>query len=168
MKRLLLLLIIFLSACGNDCPPITEALGEPYFELECAWEDPNNPLSPPRQAIWRCGGDVQTPLLTGFVFLELEHTDSLHFCGSDLILESHIEIYDNLVGFLTRDKYDCLHITEDREKGNQFDWSWNDQTNMLQLIWRPEDGPHQMMTLVVEAAEYDTLVKSTVYYTILD
>jgi len=69
-----------------------------------------------------------------------------------------------LIRLLTTDKYDCLHITEDIEKGNQFDWSWDGESNILQLIWRPEDEPQKLITLVIQSAEYDVIIKSTVYY----
>lgn len=166
MYRLCLIIILLLSGCAGDCPaPLPpQDFGSPYFELECSWPDP---ATTERPAIWRCGNDVETPLLAGFVFLELEHSDSLYFCGRDLTLNSGIGVYDNLTRLLTTDKFDCLHITEDKEKGNQFDWNWDNENNILQLIWRPEDDPHKIITLVIPSAEYDVLVKSTVYYKIL-
>lgn len=165
MYRLYLVIILLLSGCIGDCPlPPPQDFGDPYFELDCSWVDPTAASQP---ASWRCGSDVETPLLTGFIFLELEHTDSLYFCGRDLTLNSGIGVYDNLIRLLTTDKYGCLHITEDREKGNQFDWSWSVEANILQLIWRPEDELHKMITLLIEDADYDVLVRSTVYYKIL-
>jgi hypothetical protein len=163
--KVYLIIILLISGCANDCPPPEpQEFGDPYFELDCAWVEPG---TTPQEAIWRCGSDIETPLLTGFIFLELEHADSLYFCGRDLILRSGIEIYDNLVRLITTGKYNCLHITEDIKKGNQFDWSWNNEDNILQLIWRPDDKPHKMITLIIEDANYDVIVKSTVYYKIL-
>ena len=49
-----------------------------------------------------------------------------------------MDVYDNLINYLTKDRFDCLHITEDKNKGNNFDWFWDDK-NILQIIWRPED-----------------------------
>ena len=163
MYKLYLIIILLISGCASDCPPppLPQDFGDPYFELECSWPEPETTERP---AIWRCGNDVETPLLTGFVFLELEHSDSLYFCGRDLILNSGIGVYDNLTRLLTTDKFDCLHITEDKEKGNQFDWSWDPEDSILQLIWRPEEEDHKMITLIIPAAEYDVIVKSTVYY----
>ena len=165
MYRLYLVILLLLSGCAGDCPPPPpQELGDLYFELDCTWVTPD---TTDRSAIWRCGRDVETDLLSGFVFLELEHTDSLHFCGRDLTLNSGIGVYDNLIRLLTTDKYDCLHITEDREKGNQFDWSWEDEGNILQLIWRPEDELHKMITLVLEDSPYDVIFRAPVYYKIL-
>ena len=164
-KLYLIIILLLISGCTDECdPPLDQELGELYFELECSWPDPD---TTERAAIWRCGNDVETPLLTGFVFLELEHSDSLYFCGRDLTLNSGIDVYDNLTRLLTTDKFDCLHITEDREKGNQFDWDWDDERNILQLIWSPENEPQKVVTLVIEDAPYDVIVKSIVYYKIL-
>ena len=161
-KLYLIIILLLISGCTDECdPPLDQELGELYFELDCSWVDPE---SGSRTAIWRCGRDVETALLSGFVFLELEHADSLYFCGRDLTLNSGIDVYDNLIRLLTADKYDCLHITEDLEKGNQFDWSWDNEGNILQLIWRPEEEPHKMMTLVIEKAAYDVIIRSPVYY----
>ena len=162
MYRLYLIIILLLCGCSNDSPPPPPIeFGDPYFELDCTWVDPDDT---DRTAIWRCGSDVETTLLSGFVFLELEHADSLHFCGRGLTLNSGIGVYDNLIRILTADKYDCLHITEDIEKGNQFDWSWDNDGNILQLIWRPEDEAHKMITLIIQSAEYNVIVRSIVYY----
>ena len=162
MYRLYLIVILIISGCASDCPPPPpQEFGDPYLELECSWPDPDTTERP---AIWRCGNDVATPLLTGFVFLELEHSDSLYFCGRDLTLSSGIDVYDNLTRLLTTDKFDCLHITEDREKGNQFDWDWDDERNILQLIWRPENEPQKILTLILEDAPYDVIVRAIVYY----
>jgi len=164
--KLYLIIILLISGCTSDCPPppAPQDFGDPYFELECSWPEPETTERP---AMWRCGNDVETPLLTGFVFLELEHSDSLYFCGRDLILNSGIGVYDNLTRLLTTDKFDCLHITEDKEKGNQFDWSWDNENNILQLIWRPEEDPHKMITLILERATYNTIFRTAVYYKIL-
>jgi len=160
--RLYLIIILLLCGCLNDSPPPPPLeFGDPYFELDCTWVDPGDTG---RAAVWRCGSDVETTLLSGFIFLELEHADSLHFCGRDLTLNSGIGVYDNLIRLLTKDKYDCLHITEDIEKGNQFDWSWDNEGNILQLIWRPEDEAHKMITLIIQSAEYNVIVRSIVYY----
>jgi len=100
--------------------------------------------------------------------LELENAQSLYLCGTNLTLRSGIDMYDNLISYLTRDKFDCLHITEDTNKGNAFDWTWEERSNILQIIWRPEDEPHKMITLVIENQEYNQVVSSPLYYRILN
>ena len=106
-------------------------------------------------------------MLSGFLYLELESSTSLYFCGESLTLRSGIDLYDNLIKFLTNNKYDCLHITEDKQKGNEFDWVWEENINTLQIIWRPEDSPHKMITLVIKEEEYNQVVRSIIYYKIL-
>ena len=103
-------------------------------------------------AIWRCFEEVETELLSGFLYLELENANSLYLCGENLTLRSGIDMYDNLISYITRDKYDCLHITEDTNEGNSFDWFWEESINTLQIIWRPDDE------------EYNQVVRSIVYY----
>jgi hypothetical protein len=132
--------------------------------MDCVWVDPATPIQP---AIWRCSQDIETELINGFLYLELENDTNLWFCGRDLTLSTGIDLYDNLIRFLTRDRYDCLHITEDRQKENEFDWEWVQSTRLLQIIWRPEDDTHKMISIVIQNGEYDEIIKSTVYYKIL-
>ena len=162
-KAYLLLILLFLSACSSDPPSsVAPDYGEVYFHIGCYWPDPAQVLQP---AIWRCFENVETELLSGFLYMELESTTSLYFCGENLTLRSGIGMYDNLISYLTNNKYDCLHITEDKKAGNAFDWLWNENSNTLQIIWRPEDDPNKMLTLVIPASdEYNQVVRSTVYY----
>ena len=161
-KLYLIIILLLISGCSNECvPPPDHQFGELYFELDCAWV---NPASPERSAIWRCSGTLDNDLLRGYVFLELENSESLYLCGTDLILQSGVAIYDNLIELLTKDRFNCLHITEDKTKGNDFDWLWSDSENMLQFIWRPDDESYKVMTLVIEDAAYDVIISSPVYY----
>ena len=161
----LLLIIAFLIGCSDE-PPATIApdYGEIYFHIGCYWPHPAQTLEP---AIWRCFENVETELLSGFLYLELEHATSLYFCGENLTLQSGIAMYDNLITYLTNNKYDCLHITEDKEEGNAFDWLWDPDKNTLQITWRPDEEPHKRLTLVVENNDYNQVVRSTVFYKIL-
>ena len=111
---------------------------------------------------------MDTDLLSGFLYLELESAQSLYLCGTNLTLRSNIDMYDNLISYLTRDKFDCLHITEDTHEGNSFDWVWEESINTLQIIWRPDDAPHKMITLVIENQEYNQVGAAPVYYKILN
>jgi hypothetical protein len=164
-KAYLLLFLILICACDRPDPTdVTSDYGDVYFHIGCYWPDPAQVLDP---AVWRCFENVETELLSGFLYLELESSTSLYFCGENLTLRSGISLYDNLIRILTSNKYDCLHITEDKKKGNEFDWVWEENINTLQIIWRPEDSPHKMITLVIKEEEYNQVVRSVVYYKIL-
>ena len=156
---------MLLTGCLNQCPPPeVDNYGDPYAEINCAWVDPE---APGRLAVWRCFEELQTELLSGFIFLELENPQSLYLCGTDLILTSGVTVYDNLIGLLTEGRYNCIHLTEDTKPGNSFDWTWDDVDNILQFIWRPDDEPHKALTLIIEEADYDVIVRTTIYYKIL-
>ena len=156
--------MLFCACDRPDPPDVTSDYGDVYFHIGCYWPDPVQVLEP---AVWRCFENVETELLSGFLYLELESSTSLYFCGENLTLRSGISLYDNLIRILTNNKYDCLHITEDKQKGNEFDWVWEEDINTLQIIWRPEDSPHKMITLVIKEEEYNQVVRSVVYYRIL-
>jgi hypothetical protein len=161
----LAIIILLISACSDDCiAPTPHDYGDPYAEIDCAWVDPDVEI---RTAVWRCFEDLQTEILSGFVFLELENLESLYLCGTDLILNTGVTVYDNLIGLLTEGRYNCLHLVEDKNLGNSFDWTWNDTTNVLQFIWRPDEDPEKILTLVIADAEYDVIVRTTIYYKIL-
>lgn len=162
MYRAYLLIFLLLCACKADPPvEVIPDYGDVYFYIGCYWPNPAEVLQP---AIWRCFENVETELLSGFLYLELENSNSLYFCGENLTLRSGIGMYDNLITYLTNNKYDCLHITEDKEEGNAFDWFWEESINTLQIIWRPDDEDHKMITLVIKDEEYNQVVRSVVYY----
>tara|TARA_Y100000034_G_C6830089_1_gene374617 strand:- start:278 stop:793 length:516 start_codon:yes stop_codon:yes gene_type:complete len=164
-----ILLLLLLGSCTTDIESDLEPdYGAVYFQLGCYWPDPSDPSSLIQPAVWRCFENVESELLSGFLYLELESINSLYFCGENLTLQSGIDLYDNLITFLTNNQYDCLHITEDRNEGNSFDWAWDSNNSTLQIIWRPEEEAHKMITLVIEEAEYNQVVNSTAYFKILD
>ena len=166
-KVCLAIVLLFLGGCLDECPPPETEIdnyGDPYAEIDCSWV---NPEATSRPAIWRCGGDLETEILSGSVFLELENPRSLYLCGTDLRLNSGVTVYDNLIGFLTEGRFNCLHLEEDKNLGNSFDWIWNGTANILQFIWRPDEEPQKILTLAVEEAAYDVIVRSTIYYKIL-
>jgi len=168
-RAYLLILLILLCSCAKDSPSdIVPDYGDVYFRIGCYWPDPADLSWALQPAIWRCFEHVDSNLLSGFLYLELESSTSLYLCGENLTLRSGIQMYDNLIAYITRDKYDCLHITEDTNEGNAFDWFWDESINTLQIIWRPDDESHKMMTLVVEDEEYNQVVSSIVYYKILN
>jgi len=164
-KAYLLFLLLLCSCTVNSPPDIVPDYGDEYFRIGCYWPDPTRVLQP---AVWRCFENVETELLSGFLYMELEDATSLYFCGEDLTLRSGIDLYDNLVNFITKGTYDCLHLTEDKNAGNAFDWTWDSNNNILQIIWRPDNDPHKMLTLTIEDEEYNQVVRSTVYYRVLN
>ena len=164
-RAYLLIFLLFLGACKEDSPSdLAPDYGDIYFYIGCYWPDPTDLSWALQPATWRCFEEVETELLSGFLYLELENANSLYLCGENLTLRSGIDIYDNLISYITRDKYDCLHITEDTNEGNSFDWFWEENINTLQIIWRPEDEEHKMITLVIKDKEYNQVVRSIVYY----
>jgi len=168
-KTYLLVFLILLTSCISDPPEeVASNYGDIYFHIGCYWANPADSSWALQPAEWRCFEHVDTDLLSGFLYLELENAQSLYLCGTNLTLRSGIDMYDNLISYLTRDKFDCLHITEDTNKGNAFDWTWEESSNILQIIWRPDDEPHKMITLVIENQEYNQVVSSPLYYRILN
>ena len=168
-KIYLFIFLLVFTSCNNQPPEeIAHNYGDIYFHMECFWVDPADASWAVQPAIWRCFEQVDTDLLTGFLYLELESPESLHLCGTDLTLRSGIDMYDNLISYLTRETFDCLHITEDTNEGNSFDWVWEESINTLQIIWRPDSDDHQMITLVVENEDYNQTVMSPVYHKILN
>ena len=163
MYKIIVLVFLLLSGCVEEQPTEPD-YGEKYFEMDCVWVDPASTIQP---AIWRCSQWVETDLINGYLYLELENDTNLWFCGRDLTLATGIDFYDNLISYITRDRYDCLHITEDKQKENEFDWAWAPGSQVLQIIWRPEDDSHKMISIVIPYGEYDEIIKSTVYYKIL-
>jgi len=162
-KVYLLLILILISGCAKDPPSeLIADYGDIYFYMGCYWPDPAQVLLP---AVWRCFEHVETDLLSGFMYLELESATSLYLCGENLTLRSGIDMYDNLISYLTNNQYDCLHITEDKTRNNAFDWFWDPHSDILQIIWRPEDEDHKMLTLQIPPTdEYNQVVRATVYY----
>jgi hypothetical protein len=158
-----LFLLSLVLACAPGTSPSAADYGDEYFQMECYWFDPSDGAE-----IWRCTQeDVNTSLVLGHLVLQLSTPTNLYFCGENLILNSEITIYDNLIAYLTKDKFNCLHITEDREKGNEIDWVWEEQNRLLQIIWRPSEGSHKLTSLVIEDGEYYQPVVGIVYYKIL-
>jgi len=164
-RAYLLIFLLLLCACKTDSPSeVIPDYGDVYFHIGCYWPDPADLSWVLQPAIWRCFEEVDTELLSGFLYLELENANSLYLCGENLTLRSGIDMYDNLISYLTKDKYDCLHITEDKNEGNSFDWFWEEDINTLQIIWRPDDEDHKMITLIIKDEEYNQVVRSTVYF----
>ena len=163
-KRVLILIFLLcLTSCMEEehaAPP--PDYGEEYFQMECIWADPND-----GNAVWRCSKEVETDLVSGYLLLQFSEPEELYFCGENLLLHSGIAVYDNLIRYLTEDNFDCLHISEDTQKGNEFDWMWDRDNRLLQIIWRPETSSHKLLSLVIEDGEYYQTVPGAVYYKVL-
>ena len=52
-------------------------------------------------------------------------------------------------------------------KENEFDWSWEANINQLQIIWRPEEQSNKMITMIIEDADYNVVIRTIVYYKII-
>ena len=141
MSRLLILLILLWS-CSNN---LTEEdirqqeYGELYATMDCWWSS-QELLSP---ALFWCTENLETELISGYVSLAIEQ---------DLDGEQFFSICGR-----------CINSYE-RSLGDEFDWIWDDPTNTLQLIWRPEDEPDKVLTLFVPEKKDSPRVLGSVYY----
>ena len=53
--------------------------GDIYFHIGCYWPDPADLSWSIQPAIWRCFEHVETDLITGFLYLELENSNESIF-----------------------------------------------------------------------------------------
>ena len=83
--------------------------------------------------------------------------------GKEITLNSGHDLHDNLIASLTQYNYDCYEAYE-RSLGNEFDWIWDEPTNTLQLIWRPDDDVDKVLTLFVPEKKDSPRVLGSVYY----
>lgn len=165
MPRILFLLI-FICSCVAE-PTIEEVrireYGELYFTMDCWWSSQEN-FAP---AIFWCTQTVETELISGYVGLaigeDLDHENYISICGKDVTLNSGHDLHDTMIRVLTQYNYNCLDSYE-RELGNEFDWIWDKDENMLQLIWRPKDDLDKVLTLFIEEKEDSPRVDGNVYY----
>jgi len=165
MYRLLLALIL-LSSCTNK---LTEEdiriqeYGDLYFTMDCWWSS-QELLSP---ALFWCTESLNTELISGYVSLAVEEDLGgerfLSICGHEVVLNSGHNIHDTWIETLTRYNYDCYESYE-RSLGNEFDWIWDDNTNTLQMIWRPQDELDKVLTLFIGEKVDSPRVLGSVYY----
>jgi len=101
------------------------------------------------------------------VSLSIQHDlageEYFSICGREVILNSGHTLHDNAVMILTQYNYDCINSYE-RELGNEFDWLWDDENNILQLIWRPKNDKDKVLTLFIEEQIDSPRVEGRVYY----
>jgi len=159
VNKVFLVLILLLSSCSpvenND---LFEQYGEHYFSMDCSWAPPEA-----NDGIWWCEQHVATDLISGYIVVSLRTLTKLAICGEGIELNSGYDLHDQLIPYLTRDEYKCINAVE-RELGNEFDWLWDREINVLQLIWRESEENQKILTLIIENGEPDKLVKGEVYY----
>jgi len=163
--RFLFLLILLIScATGPDPEDVLVAeYGELYFTMTCWWSSQEN-LAP---TLFWCTEDIETELISGYVSLAIEEDldgeSFLSICGKEVTLNSGNNLHDTLITSMTQYSYNCYESYE-RKLGNEFDWIWDEEINMLQLIWRPEDDEDKVLTLFIEEKEDSPRVMGNVYY----
>jgi len=162
----LLFLLIFLCSCVIN-PSVEEVriqeYGDLYAIMDCWWSDQeNNPA-----AIFWCTEDLETELISGHVSLAIQNDlageEFFSICGRDVVLNTGHPLHDNTVVVLTHNSYNCIDSYE-RELGNEFDWLWDEDNRSLQLIWRPKDEVHKVLTLFVEEHIESPRTEGRVYY----
>ncbi len=165
MYRFLFLLILLISCTTGPDPEdvLVAEYGELYFTMTCWWSSQQN-LAP---TLFWCTEDIETELISGYVSLAIEEDldgeSFLSICGKEVTLNSGNSLHDTLITSMTQYSYNCYESYE-RNLGNEFDWIWDEETNMLQLIWRPEDDEDKVLTLFIEEKEDSPRVMGNVYY----
>ena len=131
--------------------------------MDCWWSSQET-MAP---AIFWCTEKLETELISGYVSLSIQHDlageEFFSICGREVILNSGSPLHDNAIMILTQYNYDCINFYE-RELGNEFDWIWDEDQNMLQLIWRPRNDLDKVLTLFIEEKEDSPRVGGNVYY----
>ena len=84
-------------------------------------------------------------------------------CGRNIELNTGHPIHDTMIPAMTEYTYSCINSYE-RSLGDEFDWIWEEDTNTLQLIWRPEDDLDKVLTLFVPERIDSPRVLGSVYY----
>ncbi len=166
MSRLLLLLVLCLSSCANliEEDLRVEEYGDYYTSMDCWWGRDTGPQT----FIFNCADNLATDLISGHVaFAMLRDANEKNYftiCGRDIELNSGYNLHDSLIGILTDDTYAC-HEHYENQLGNEFDTVWDESQRVLQIIWRPPDEHHKVLTLYLPLPEGDSIrVLGTIYY----
>ena len=168
MYKILVLLVMFLLlySCSNNITEEDirqEEYGELYATMDCWWSSQELIAS----TIFWCADNLETELISGYVsFAIIQDLDGVEFfsiCGKEITLNSGHALHDNLIAAMTEHTYDCYESYE-RKLGNEFDWIWDEPTSTLQLIWRPEDDLHKVLTVFVPKQIDSPRVLGSVYY----
>ena len=162
----LLILLMFLCSCSNNLTKEEvriQEYGELYFTMDCWWS--NQELLAP--TLFHCSGQVSTPLISGYISLAIEEDLGgerfFSICGRNIELNTGHPIHDTMIPAMTEYTYSCINSYE-RSLGDEFDWIWEEDTNTLQLIWRPEDDLDKVLTLFVPERIDSPRVLGSVYY----
>ncbi len=162
----IIVLLILLCSCSNNITEEDirqEEYGELYATMDCWWSSQELLAS----TIFWCADTLETELISGYVSLAVTHDlDGVEFfsiCGKEIVLNSGHELHDNLIAAMTQYTYDCYESYE-RKLGNEFDWIWDEPSSTLQLIWRPEDDIHKVLTVFVPKQVDSPRVLGSVYY----
>jgi len=137
--------------------------GDIYATMTCWWSANDVPPTP----IFWCDEDLETELIRGHVSMavekDIESNNYFSICGRDVELNSGHALHDTLIASMTHGAYNCYDAYE-RELGNEFDWIWDKETSTLQLIWRPKEESHKVLTIFIPPEEDTPRVIGSVYY----
>jgi hypothetical protein len=166
MHKLHTLILVVLTACTvplNIEDVREEEYGELYALMNCWWADTTSNPS----AVFSCSETLETDLISGYVSLAIQE-DLLgeyffSICGKDVTLNSGYALHDTTVSTLTANVYACIDSYETK-LGNEFDWLWDRDTGILQLIWRPKNELVKVLTLFIPNEEESQRVEGRVYY----
>ena len=163
---LLFLLVISLPGCSSELTPEEvriQEYGALYATMDCGWSS-QELMSP---ALFWCAKMLDTDLIKGYIRLaieeDLEGEQYLSICGEEITLNSGYNLHDTLIATMTQYTYSCYDSYE-RSLGNEFDWIWDSTTSTLQLIWRPDEELHKVLTLFIPEKGASVRVSGTVYY----
>ena len=162
MKKLFLLALLLFSGCSPEVP---DSRGDLLFVMDCVW----SPYSVGDWRVeWVCRKHTNNEFVSGFLTLALkEDPPGLDFCGRDLIINTGDRLYDALAETLTRDKFKCIELT-DYVPNNEFDWTWDNISYQLTMIWRPPENPQKHITLTIDSGEAHEFIEGRVYYLEVD
>jgi hypothetical protein len=163
-KLFTLIILIALTACieplgAEDVRE--EEYGDLYALMSCWWSDNASP------SVFSCTETLETELISGYVSMAIQQ-DLLgeyffSICGRDVSLNSGYALHDTTVLALTTNTYACIDAYETK-LGNEFDWLWERNTGILQLIWRPKNELVKVLTLFIPNEEESQRVEGRVYY----
>ena len=167
-KLFTLILLITLTSCViplNSEDVREEEYGDLYALMPCWWSSDSSP------SVFSCTETLETELISGYVSMAIQE-DLLgeyffSICGRDVTLNSGYPLHDTTVVSLTTNTYACIDSYETK-LGNEFDWLWDQDGGILQLIWRPQNDPVKVLTLFIPNPETSPRVEGRVYYKIVE